>query len=269
MKKRKLKPRWDNIIKYASGLFLIIVAVVLMITSCQHSQAAAEVEVEPTQATEMKLDCYKYVENIPLPMEFQTYINEVCKSYGIAPEIVFAMIEKESEYDNTAVGDNGDSEGLMQVQRKNHEERMARLGCTDLFDPYKNVLVGVDYLAELLAQYDGNIVTALTAYNAGPTGAYEDYFSKGIEASEYTEEVLEKAKKINEGVILVCFRTDDPVADFERYDAEQQKELEKCPKCSECSEYIQDEHYYEINDEVVCEECLNQNYRKNVEDYIV
>ena len=265
MKKRKLKPRWDNIIRYISGLILITVAIVLVIASCQHTQAA---EIEEEQAEEVQLDCYKYIEDIPLPVEFQTYINKVAKSYEIAPEIVFSMIEKESAYDTTAVSDNGDSEGLMQVQRKHHEPRMDKLGVTDLFDPYKNVLVGVDYLAELLAQYDGNLEMALTAYNAGPTGAYENYFSKGIEASEYAEAVIENSKKIDEGAILVFYRTDDPAADFDRYDLEQQKELEKCPKCSECFEYIQDEHYYEINDEVLCKECLDSNYRKSVEDYV-
>lgn len=239
--KRKLKPCWVNTFKCLSGLILITVAVVLMITSCQHSQAAAEVEEEPTEATtettteattEMQLDCFKYVEDIPLPEEFQTYINKVAKSYGIAPEIIFAMIEKESAYDTTAVSDNGKSEGLMQIQREHHGPRMDKLGCTDLFDPYKNVLVGVDYLAELLTQYDGNLEKALTAYNAGPSGAYEYYFSCGIEASEYTLEVIENSKKIDEGMVLVFYKTDDPVKDFDRFDAEQQKELEKLPVCS-------------------------------------
>ena len=267
MKKKKRKLRWDNIIKYASGLILIIVALVLMVVSCQHSQAAAEVEEEPTTAT-MELECFKYVENIPLPMELQTYINNVCKSYEIAPEIVFSMIAKESNYNHKEIGDNGNSYGLMQVQLQWHEDRMNKLGCSDLLNPYDNVLVGVDYLAELLTYYDGNLEKALTAYNAGATGAYDDYFSYGIDASEYAEEVIENSRIIEEGMVLVFYRTDDPAADFDRYDAEQQKQLEKCPKCSMCDEHIQDEHYYEINDEVICEECLNDNFRKSVEDYV-
>jgi formylmethanofuran dehydrogenase subunit E len=64
------------------------------------------------------------------------------------------------------------------------------------------------------------------------------------------------------------YRTDNPFADFDRWDAEQEAKLEKLPKCSYCCEHIQDEYLYEINDELVCEECLNQNFRKNVEDYI-
>ena len=59
------------------------------------------------------------------------------------------------------------------------------------------------------------------------------------------------------------FITDDPVADFERYDAEQQKEIEKLPRCSECDEPIQDDEAYYINDEWICDECMKQ-YRKEV-----
>lgn len=268
MKKKKRKLRWDNIRHDLLVLALIAALIAAVIASCQHTEAAAKSEEKPTAATtEMQLECFKYVENIPLPMEFQTYINNVCKRYEIAPEIVFSMIAKESNYNHKEIGDNGNSYGLMQVQLQWHEDRMDKLGCTDLLDPYENVLVGVDYLAELLAYYDGNLEKALTAYNAGATGAYNDYFSYGIEASEYTEEVLENSKIIDEGMVLVFYRTDDPAADFDRYDAEQQKQLEKCPKCSMCDEYIQSDHFYEINDEVICEECIN-NFRKPVEDYV-
>ena len=64
------------------------------------------------------------------------------------------------------------------------------------------------------------------------------------------------------------FRTDDPVADFHRYDAEQEKSLEKLPRCCECDNPIQTEECYEINDELICPECLNDNHRKLVEDYV-
>lgn len=269
MKKKKRKLRWDNIRHDLLVLAFIVTLIAVVIASCQHSQAAAEVEEESTEtAATIELECFKYVEGIPLPNELQTYINEVCKRYEIPPEIVFSIIEKESDCDYLTVGDNGDSEGLMQVQRQYHEERMQRLCSMDLLNPYQNVLVGVDYLAELLTYYDGNLEKALTAYNAGPTGAYEDYFSYGIEASEYAEEVIENSKIIDEGAVLVFYRTDDPAADFDRYDAEQQKQLEKRPKCSMCDEPIQNDFLYEINDEVICENCLEQNFRKNVEDYI-
>lgn len=52
-------------------------------------------------------------------------------------------------------------------------------------------------------------------------------------------------------------------ADYAR--AEAEKEL---PVCTCCGEPIQDDFYYEIDDEILCEECLKDNYRKSVEDYI-
>lgn len=61
--------------------------------------------------------------------------------------------------------------------------------------------------------------------------------------------------------------TDDPLADFNRYDAEQQKMLDKLPRCSECDHPIQDEYCYEINGELICDECMFQNHRKAVDDY--
>ena len=56
--------------------------------------------------------------------------------------------------------------------------------------------------------------------------------------------------------------TDDPVADFERYDAEQESVLKKCPMCSVCYEYIQGEFAYFINDEWICEECIEDLRRE-------
>lgn len=64
------------------------------------------------------------------------------------------------------------------------------------------------------------------------------------------------------------YRTDDPLADFDRWDAEQQAALNKLPKCAECGEPIQDDCYYEINGECVCPACLDNNHKHWVEDYI-
>lgn len=64
------------------------------------------------------------------------------------------------------------------------------------------------------------------------------------------------------------FYTDDPIADFHRYDAEQQRMLDRLPKCSECGEPIQDEFCYEVNDELVCDKCMNTYHRKSVDDFI-
>jgi soluble lytic murein transglycosylase-like protein len=96
------------------------------------------------------------------------------------------MIERESRFDRYAIGDDGRSFGLMQVQPKHHLQRMIDLGCTDLFEPFKNVRVGIDYLAELQNRY-GDITKALVAYNAG---------SYNGTITNYAYDVLARAERL-------------------------------------------------------------------------
>lgn len=63
-------------------------------------------------------------------------------------------------------------------------------------------------------------------------------------------------------------RTDDPLADFAAYEDERERWLKKLPVCADCDEPIQDDHYFLINDEMICTECLICNYRKETNDYI-
>lgn len=62
--------------------------------------------------------------------------------------------------------------------------------------------------------------------------------------------------------------SDDPIRDAYRHDAEQEAKIEKLPKCDYCNETIQDDFCYEINGDIICEDCLVNNFRKSVEDYI-
>lgn len=64
------------------------------------------------------------------------------------------------------------------------------------------------------------------------------------------------------------FLTDDPLMDFEHHDWEQAKQLAKLPECDYCNDPIQDDFYYEINGEIICEHCLDHFFRKDVEDYV-
>lgn len=104
--------------------------------------------------------------NVNLSVEVQECIIAECNKHGINPKIVIAMIERESRFNANAIGDNGNSFGLMQIQPRWHSQRMAKLGCTDLLNPVQNVKVGIDYLGEQLIRY-GDIGLALTAYNSG------------------------------------------------------------------------------------------------------
>lgn len=62
--------------------------------------------------------------------------------------------------------------------------------------------------------------------------------------------------------------TDDPLADFDRYDRQQEEWLNSLPVCDCCGEPIQDEYCYEINGDLICEDCLDMHFRKAVDDII-
>ena len=62
------------------------------------------------------------------------------------------------------------------------------------------------------------------------------------------------------------FYSNDPHADFDRYDAEQARQEERLPRCCECDEPIY-EWCYEINDELVCEDCMLE-HKKSIEHFI-
>lgn len=125
--------------------------------------------------------------DVPLETDLQLHIIEQAESHGIDPAIIMAMAFKESTYRTDAIGDGGNSLGLLQVQPRWHSARMEKLGCANLLDPYQNVTVAVDYLCELLNRYNGNIANALTAYNRGSyTGT----------VTQYAKTVLAKAEEL-------------------------------------------------------------------------
>lgn len=62
----------------------------------------------------------------------------------------------------------------------------------------------------------------------------------------------------------MLYRTDDPVADWDRHCHEQEKLAGRLPRCSECDQPITDDYGYYINDEWICEDCISRNYRKTI-----
>ena len=61
--------------------------------------------------------------------------------------------------------------------------------------------------------------------------------------------------------------TDDPVMDFHRHDHEQNRLLARLPVCEDrkCKKRIQDDYYFEIDGEILCEDCMIRRYRKDVD----
>ena len=61
------------------------------------------------------------------------------------------------------------------------------------------------------------------------------------------------------------YYTDDPVADFERYDAKREDWRLSRPLCDYCDNHIQEDHYFDINGDIVCPDCLDNYFRKVID----
>ena len=122
-----------------------------------------------------------------------SYLEYVCEQKDICPELVQAIIETESNWDPDAR--NGDCVGLMQISKYWHQDRMERLGVEDLTDPYDNILVGVDYLAELFRRYEDPAMV-LMLYN-GDSRAWK--FWETGEMSKYAARILDRAAELERG----------------------------------------------------------------------
>lgn len=161
------------------------------------SRTTESTPITTTPVTEPNLphtEVLEYVTyfDVPLNEDLQDHIFAVCNWYDIDPALVIAVIEKESDFRPKLMGDNGAAYGLMQVQLKWHKDRMISLGYSDLLDPYANITVGVDYLAELFER-GKPVEWVLMAYNGGPSYANRKY--NAGEVSDYARKVLENSTK--------------------------------------------------------------------------
>lgn len=153
------------------------------------------VEPEPEQEPELEIDIYP----VDLDPDLQRYIIKTCEKYKINPSIVIAMCFYESSFNPDAVGDNGESMGLMGISPRWCWPEMERLNCPDMTDPYQNVTVGIDIIARKMAKYDGNPEMALMAYNAGDAGAHRLWFDNGIYSTTYSSNIMNMSWALDHG----------------------------------------------------------------------
>lgn len=182
---KKYKIREGSLLWALKRFWFVFVgaAVLVWLAFPAPQEAQAEIklpEVEPVDITE-QAPLY----DVPLSADLQEHIRQLCDEYGVDMPLVLAIIGQESNYRPDAVGDNGNSLGLMQIQPRWHQACMDDLGVTDLLDPYQNITVGIDLLAELIET--GGTRWAIMAYNAGAETA--DYYITIGTITDYAAEV--------------------------------------------------------------------------------
>jgi soluble lytic murein transglycosylase-like protein len=153
---------------------IAVLAIMATAKSCTSSAMAAESITEP-------------------PDWLVEMSEEIGQEYGICPELLQAIAFYESSYRPEAV--NGSCTGLMQIDPKWHQDRMDKLGVTDLFDARSNLLVAADYLVELFDRY-GDIATVLMIYhgeaNATSKTEVSNYANKIMDMSAELERIHDK-----------------------------------------------------------------------------
>jgi soluble lytic murein transglycosylase-like protein len=95
--------------------------------------------------------------------KFDSIISSVSNKYNIPVALIKSVIKQESNFNPQAVSPKG-AKGLMQLM----PETAKLLGVQDIFNPEENIEAGVKYLRMLLNKFDGDLIKALAAYNAGP-----------------------------------------------------------------------------------------------------
>lgn len=107
------------------------------------------------------------------PLAFREQVVAQARRAGVDPALTYALMRKESIFQPAAISRVG-ARGLMQVMPATARQLARELGVPapgpgDLLSPEYNLRLGTAYLRRMLARFDGSLMLAAAAYNAGPT----------------------------------------------------------------------------------------------------
>ena len=112
--------------------------------------------------TNRKIDDWLY------PLKYEEEVSKYSKAYHVEAALARAVMREESKFNEQAVSSSG-AIGLMQIMPDTGEWIAEQLNedCGDLHETDRNIRYGIWYLSELTAEFGGNKILALAAYNAG------------------------------------------------------------------------------------------------------
>lgn len=129
------------------------------------------------------------------------YIDRIVydRGYNFYPDVnllVQSIIQVESNFDPNCISSAG-CVSLMQLSPYWQASRAAKLGVTDLWNPYNNILVGTDFLRDLYFNYaNQDMVLALMMYNMDFSSARAIRQNGGM--SDYARKVLRIFNELKE-----------------------------------------------------------------------
>lgn len=102
--------------------------------------------------------------------DYDEYVQKYAKEYDIDPYLIHSVIHVESDHDPEAISNRG-AIGLMQIMEETGIWISKNIGSKFekkmLYEPENNIKLGAWLLNYLINNYNGNIETALAAYNGG------------------------------------------------------------------------------------------------------
>jgi soluble lytic murein transglycosylase-like protein len=124
--------------------------------------------------------------------EYDPHILAAAQVHAVSADLVRAVIQVESEFDQWAVSSKG-AQGLMQLM----PFTARRFGVTDSFDARQNIFGGTQYLRFLLDLFRGDVALALAGYNAGENAVLR---TKGIPPFRETRNYVQKIQGLLGGL---------------------------------------------------------------------
>ncbi len=121
----------------------------------------------------------------------KTVINEAARTYGVDAALVQSVIKVESNFNSNSTSQKG-AMGLMQLMPGTARD----LGVHNAYDPVENIHAGTRYLKMLLNRYDGNVPSALAAYNWGMGNLEKKSGQMPIETRNYIDRVTSQYEKL-------------------------------------------------------------------------
>ena len=121
------------------------------------------------------------------PKKYEEYVEKYAEENNIDPLLIFSIIKAESNFKENAESSSG-AVGLMQLMEETAKEIAESmdepiLEKEDLKEAETNIKIGIKYYSILQKNYDGNMLLALTAYNAG-IGNVNTWIKNGIITSD-------------------------------------------------------------------------------------
>lgn len=116
--------------------------------------------------------CTDYFYKLNYPRDYEIYVQRYSEEFGMDPDIVYAIIKTESDFEPDATSKVG-ARGLMQMMKDTFEWVQTKIqdpevSFDNMYDPEANIRYGT-YLIAYLYQEFGRYDTALAAYHAGRT----------------------------------------------------------------------------------------------------